>query len=107
MTLTLKCHVTLLFCAKIFFSILDVLDIPDDFGENNFLYPYKGSGLRFFGVKFFLDHVTFLVPHTLFVILDILDIPDEFGVKQFFFLKKDLDLEYVVTRTFFRVFSYR
>jgi len=79
-------------------------------GRKKFFYPYKGSGLRFFGEKFFLDHVTFLIPHTLFVILDILDIPDEFGVKKFF-LKNDLDLEifrsHFFTTTFFRVFSYR
>ena len=51
--------------------ILDVLDIPDDFGE-----------------KIFFDHVTFFVTHTLFFILDILDIPGEFEVKNFFYLKR-------------------
>ena len=58
---------------KIFFIILDVLDIPDDFGEKNFFPLIRGLDLDFLGKNFFLDHVTFLIPHTLFVILDILE----------------------------------
>ena len=76
-------HVT--FCAKkVFFIILDVLDIPDDFwGKENFS-PYKWSGLQFLGERHFLRPRDLFVSNTLFVILDVLDIPGEFGGKHFF-----------------------
>jgi len=50
-------HVTL-FVLKFLLILLDILDIPDDFGKQFFLL---------------------FVPHTLFVSLDILDILDEYG----------------------------
>ena len=59
----------------------------------------RGLDLDFFGGKHFFDHVTILVPHTLFVILDILDIPDEFGVKKIFPSKRS-GLR-IISRTFF------
>ena len=80
-------HVTFL-VPKFFFIILDVLDIPDDFGEKKIFSPYKGSGLRFFTSR------DFLCQNIFFIILDVLDIPDDFRAKKFCYSYKGSGLRF-------------